>query len=100
MDAGCRVITVQVEVRYHSRGEAGVQLAPAQTEPAQEAQHHKDGAIDSKERGGHHGVAAPVSHHPNYTGPHQQSESQPIVVSDAPHLKRHVHDIVTTLLPT
>lgn len=91
------MITVQVKVRYHSRGEAGVQLGPAQAEPAQVSQHHQDGAVDSQERGGHHGVAAPVSHHPNYTGPHQQGESQPVVVSDAPYLKTHVQDMVTTL---
>lgn len=90
VDAGRRVIAVQVEVHYHSRRKAGVQLGPAETQPTQEAQHHQYSTIDSQEGGGHHGVAAPVSHHPNYTGPHQQGESQPVVVGDTPHLQAHV----------
>lgn len=89
------MIAVQVEVHYHSRGQTGVQLGPAQTQPAQEAQHHQHGAIDRQEQGRHHGVAASVSHHPNYTGPHQQGKGQPVVVGDTPHLKIHGLDMVT-----
>lgn len=91
VDAGRRVVAVQVEVHYHSLVEAGVQLGPAQPEPAQEAQHQQEGSVDRQEGGRHHGVAPPVSHHPDYTGPHQQGESQPVIVGDAPHLKTHSH---------
>lgn len=86
VDAGRRVVTVQVEVHDHSRGQTGVQLGPAQTEPAQEAQNHQYSAVDGKERGRHHGVPPTVPHHPNDAGPHKQDEGQPVVVSDAPHL--------------
>lgn len=88
MDARCGVIAVQVKVRYDSRRETRIQLGPTETQPAHEAQHHQDGAVDGQERGGHHGVATSVSHHPNDAGPHQQSERQPVVVGDTPHLER------------
>lgn len=86
VDAGCRVVSFQVKVLYHGRRQARVQLGPAQSQPAQEAQHHQDGSVDGQEGGGHHGVAPPVSHHPDDTGPHQQDEGQPVVVGDTPNL--------------
>lgn len=89
VDAGCRVVAVQVEVHYHRLWQPGIQLSPAQTEPAQEAQNQQDGAVDGQEGGRHHGVPPAVSHHPDYTRPHQQSKGQPVVVGDAPHLKTH-----------
>lgn len=98
MDAGGRVVTVQVEVHYHGRGQTRVQLSPAQAQPAEETKHHQDGAVDGQERSRHHGVPPSVSHHPNYTGPHQHGKSQPVVVGDTPHLKTHIMDI-DTLLP-
>ncbi|TNN60310.1 hypothetical protein EYF80_029475 [Liparis tanakae] len=75
VDTGRRVVAVQVKVHNHRRGHPGIQLGPTQPQPAQEAQHQQHGAVDSQERGGQHGVAAPVSHHPNDTGPHQQGKN-------------------------
>lgn len=86
VDAGCRVVTVQVKVHYHCRGQARVQLSPAESQPAQEAQYHQHGAIEGEERGRHHGIPPPVTHHPNDAGPYKQGESQPVVVGDAPYL--------------
>lgn len=87
------MIAVQVKVHYDRGGQPRVQLGPAQTEPAQEAEHNQNGAVDGEERGGHHGIPPPVSHHPNDTGPHKQGESQPVVVGDTPNL--YAADIVT-----
>lgn len=86
------MIAVQVKVHYHSQRETRVQLRPTEAQPAQETQHYKDSAVDSQKRGGHHGIAASVSHHPNYAGPHQQSKSQPVVVGDTPNLKADIFD--------
>lgn len=90
MDARGRVVAVQVKVNDHSRRQAGIQLGPAESQAAQEAQHHQDGALDGQERGRHHGVAPAVTHHPDDAGPHQQSEGQPVVVGDAPHLNMQI----------
>lgn len=87
MDAGCRVITIQVKIRDDSRGQTRVQLSPAQAQPADKAQNHKDGAVYSQERGRHHGVSPSVSHHPDDAGPYQQGKGQPVVVGDTPHLQ-------------
>lgn len=86
VDTRCRMVAVQVKVHYHCWGQPWIQLGSAQTQPAQEAQHHQDSAVGGKERGGHHGVPPAVSHHPDEAGPHQQGEGQPVVVSYTPHL--------------
>lgn len=86
VDARCRVVAVQVKVHYHCWGKPRIQLSSTETQPAQETQHHQDSAIDGKKRGRHHGVPPTVPHHPDKAGPHQQGESQPVVVSYTPHL--------------
>lgn len=93
VDAGRRMVAVQVEVHYDGRGESGEQLGPAEPQPAQETQHQQHRAVDGQERGRHHGVPAPVPHHPDDTGPQQQGKRQPVVVGDTPHLKTFVDNV-------
>lgn len=88
MDTGRRVVAVQVEVHDHRRGQRGVQLGPTQPQAAHEAQPEQHGAVRGQERGGQHGVAPPVPHHPDDTGPHQQGKRQPADVGDTPHLQQ------------
>lgn len=86
VNTGGGVVAVKVEVSDDGGREPREELGSAQTQAAQEAQHHQHGAVHGQDRRRHHGIAAPVTHHPDDARPDQHSEGQPVVVGDAPHL--------------
>jgi len=88
VDAGHRVVAVEVKVPDDGQRQARVQLGAAEAQGAHEAHDHQHRAVHGQEGRRHHGVAPAVAHHPDDAGPHQQGKGQPAVVGDAPYLGR------------